>query len=160
MKLYDCVSRVGVVVVTAAFVSGLLCAPTASAEPSVGVAGLAAEIEYLQDLRDAGIKTSRLGSKVEVVQMGYLLCLIDQMNGATPNGFGTVMKVARRNLCGAMPPLPASQRQTVAVPDISRQLTDQFARTLVDDQDGLGNDNDLDGTNNAADRAPTNDHYR
>ena len=151
----------GVAVGAAAFMSSLVFAPPTMAGP----AGIDNEVDYLVDLDDAGVNISALGTEEEVVKIGYLLCVIKQLNGETPDGLGTVMKYANRNLCDYMPPLPASQQSSSAnqqaILDAHRSLPDQNARTLFGDEDGTGgNDDDLDGRTNAGDRAQYDDAYQ
>jgi hypothetical protein len=159
VRLRKATKRIPVVVSAFALAGLLTCAPTAGALP--GVAGMNNELDYLDDLASA---TDVSGvSETEAIEMGYLVCLIQQMGGGAPAGYATVLMVANRHLCDFLPPLPVSQQSGAgnydAVNDANQALHDQFGRTLVDDQDGLGNDDDLDGRTNAGDRAPTDDDF-
>ena len=153
-------NRVSVAALTAvsaaAVVLGITSAPSATADPGVGAAGLDAEGEYLTFLEDRGFEFTR-ANVVDTVKVGYLLCLLRQLGGATPDGMGSEMKAANRYLCDAMPPLPPTQREQ-ALDIVTRDVTmDQLRdvnETIADIDDLVDVDYDEDGITNNRDSTP------
>jgi hypothetical protein len=122
----------------------------------VGVAGLDAEGDYLAYLEDRGFEFTR-ANVVDTVKVGYLLCLLRQLGGATPDGMGSEMKAANRYLCDAMPPLPPTQREQ-ALDIVTRDVTMDQLRdvndTIADIDDLADVDYDEDGISNNRDFTP------
>ena len=124
---------------------GALSAPVANAD-GVGVAGLDNEASYLADLVDADISITK-SNAIQTVKTGYLLCLIDQLDGSINNidgpapagGWARYMKSARRHLCDYMPSLPeakADADRKAAMDVVSRGIfSDQYndVTSKVDD---------------------------
>jgi hypothetical protein len=140
----------------AAVVVGIASAPTATADTGVGPAGLDSEGAYLTYLEDKGFEFTR-ANVVDSVKAGYLLCLLRQLGGATPDGMGSEMKAANRYLCDAMPPLPPTPREQ-ALDIVSRDITmDQLRdvnETIADIDDLVDVDYDEDGIVNNRDSTP------